>query len=192
MMTSGRTDSIEFEREVMPFKGALYGYALKLTRNPDDARDLLQETFLKAFRFFNTFREGSNAKAWLHMIMKNSFINQYKKHQRLPGMVDYEDVENFYESIKPEEVRNSQTEEDLFCGTFGDEIAGALRVLPGKFLEVLVLSDIEGSSYKEIAQRINCPVGTVRSRLHRARRIMQTRLENYARNLGYMKGGCTA
>jgi len=175
----------EFEKIALPHKNLLYNYALRLTGNYDDADDLLQETLFKAYRFFDKFEAGTNIKAWLYRIMKNSFINEYRKNVKEPDKIDYEDVQNFYENIKANEVKTEHFEEDVYANMLDDTINNALSSLPEDFRTVIILSDIEGYTYDEIADFIDIPVGTVRSRLHRARKMLYAKLSNYAKELGY-------
>lgn len=175
---------LEFEDEVIPHLNSLKAFALKLTNNPEDADDLVQDTMLKAFRFFDKFEKGTNCKAWLMRIMKNSFINDYRKNLKEPNKVDYEDVQNFYENIKSEDVKSSHIENDAFTNILDDEIVSALSTLPDDYRTIVFLSDIEGYSYDEIAEFLNCPVGTIRSRLHRARKILYALLYTYASKKG--------
>ncbi len=170
----------EFNELVLPHKEALYNFALKMTRNVEDAEDLVQETFFKAYRFFHRFEQGTNMKAWLFMILKNSFINIYRKVSKQPGKVDYDDVQNFYENIKPADVKSSHSQEDSFGKILNDKISEAIATLDDDYRTVIILSDIEGYTYDEIAEFIDRPVGTVRSRLHRARKMMYVKLYEYA------------
>jgi RNA polymerase sigma-70 factor, ECF subfamily len=178
---------IDFEREALPHMNALYNFALRMTGDPDDADDLVQETFLKAFRFFDKFEKGTNCKAWLFRILKNSYINDYRKQSKEPSKVDYEDIENFYENIRSSDVKSNHLEEDVFNNLLDDNISAAISSLPEDFRTVIILSDIEGFTYEEIADFVDCPIGTVRSRLHRARKMLYARLLNYAREKGYVK-----
>jgi RNA polymerase sigma-70 factor (ECF subfamily) len=177
----------DFDREVIPHMDALYNYALKMTGSPDDADDLVQETYLKAFRFFDKFEQGTNSKAWMFRILKNSYINDYRKIKKEPNKVDYEDVQNFYENIKSTDVKAQHVEEDSFSKLLDDDLTAAITNLPEDFRTVIILSDIEGFTYDEIADFIDCPVGTVRSRLHRARKMLYTKLYNYADEKGYIR-----
>jgi RNA polymerase sigma-70 factor (ECF subfamily) len=176
----------EFEKEAVPYMDAVYNFALRLTGDEDDADDLVQETFLKAFRFFDKFEKGTNCKAWLFRIMKNSFINDYRKHTKEPNKVDYEDVQNFYETIKSDEVETKHYEQDVFTNLLDDQISNAIGKLPEDFRTVIILSDIEGFTYEEISDFVNIPVGTVRSRLHRARKMLYTQLYDYAKDRGFV------
>jgi len=177
----------DFEKEALPHMGALYNFALRMTGDEDDADDLVQETFLKAFRFFDKFEKGTNCKAWLFRILKNSYINDYRKTTKEPDKVDYEDVQNFYENIKSDEVETKHYEMDAFNNLLDDEISSAITALPEDFRTVIILSDIEGFTYEEIADFVNIPVGTVRSRLHRARKMMYAQLYDYAKNKGFVE-----
>ncbi len=170
----------DFESIIIAQSSALKSFALKMTNDEEDAEDLVQDTLLKAFRFFDKFEKGTNAKAWLFQIMKNTFINNYRKNSREPNKVDYEDVQNFYENIKADQVKSQHFEGDAFSNILDDELTKALSKLPDDFRTIVVLSDIEGYTYEEIANFINCPIGTVRSRLHRARKMLYTLLYEYA------------
>lgn len=174
----------EFEAEALPHMDILYNFALRTTGNKDDAQDLLQETFLKAFRFWDKYEKGTNIRAWLFRIMKNSYINRYRKETREPDKVDYEDVENFYDTIRAESTDTNDLQQKMFGGLLGDEVTTALQDLPEDFRTVVILCDIEGLTYEEIAEFLDCPIGTVRSRLHRGRKLLQAKLFEYAKNRG--------
>jgi len=177
----------EFEQEALPHMDALYNFALRMTGDGDDANDLVQDTFLKAFRFFDKFEKGTNCKAWLFRIMKNTFINSYRKKTKEPDKVDYEDVEKFYETVKPSSTDSAHLEKEIYDNLLDDEITSAIASLPDDFKTVIILSDIEGFTYDEIADFVDCPVGTVRSRLHRARKMLFAKLYKYANEKGYVK-----
>lgn len=177
----------EFEKEAVPHLDAVYNFALRMTGDEDDADDLVQETYLKAFRFFDKFEKGTNCKAWLFRILKNSFINDYRKTTKEPNKVDYDDVQNFYENIKADEVETQHYEEDAFANLLDDDVSKAITELPEDFRTVVILSDIEGFTYEEIADFVDIPVGTVRSRLHRARKMLYVQLFDYAKNKGFIK-----
>ena len=176
----------EFEREAVPHMDALYNFAIKMTGDSDDASDLLQETYLKAFRFWEHFEKGTNCKAWLFRIMKNTFINTYRKNKKEPDKVDYEEIENFYENIKPSSTDSAHLEKDIYDNLLDDELSSAISSLPEDFRTVIILCDIEGYTYDEIADFVDVPVGTVRSRLHRARKMLFTKLYKYAGDKGYV------
>ncbi len=175
----------DFEVEAMPHMPLLKNYAMKMTGNELEADDLLQETYLRAFRFFNKFEKGTNCKAWLFRIMKNLFINNYRKNQKSPGKVDYDEIENFYEMIKSDRIDSSDMQERIYSNLLDDEVTHALNTLQDDFKTVIILCDIEGLSYEEIAEFVQCPVGTVRSRLHRGRKLLQQKLRKYASRKGY-------
>lgn len=176
-----------FEDEFMPHLGTLYNFAHKLTLNEDDAKDLLQDTCMKAYRFIDSFEKGTNAKAWLFRILKNSFINDYRKKSKAPAMVDYQDVESYYNSEKGNAA--SSITVDLRAETvrdkLGDEITIALNALDVDFRTVIILCDLEGFKYNEMAKILDIPIGTVRSRLHRARNMLKEKLAVYAAQMGY-------
>ena len=177
----------DFQREAVPHMNAVFNYALKITGDEDDANDLVQETYLKAFRFFDKFEKGTNCKAWLFRILKNSYINDYRKNVKEPNKVDYEDVQNFYENIQPNEISTNHFEQDAFSKLLDDEITKVMSTLPEDFRTVIILSDIEGFTYEEISEFVDIPVGTVRSRLHRARKMLYSLLYDYAKDKGYVE-----
>lgn len=174
----------DFQKEALPHMDVLYNYALRTTGNVDDARDLLQETYLKAYRFWDKYEKGTNVRAWLFRIMKNSYINRYRKETKEPDKVDYGDIENFYNSIRAEYTDPNDLQEKIFGNLLGDEVSKALEGLPEDFRTVVILADIEGLTYEEIAEFIERPIGTVRSRLHRGRKLLQTKLFDYAKKRG--------
>jgi RNA polymerase sigma-70 factor (ECF subfamily) len=176
------TDRTEFERLTLEHMDALYGAALRLTRSPKDAEDLVQDTFLKAFRFFDSFEKGTNIKAWLFKIQTNTFINKYRRKvkEREVAEAPPEDIvlDRF---VSSEQVRALQDPEgDFFGRLLSDEVIEALDQVPVDFRMVVILADIQGFAYKEIAEIVGCPVGTVMSRLFRGRRILQKQLYEYA------------
>lgn len=177
----------DFQKEAIPHMDALYTFAYRMTGDSDEADDLVQETYLKAFRFFDKFEKGTNCKAWLFRILKNTYINEYRRESKMAGSVAYEDIENFYENIKSSEVKSSHVQEDAFANLLDDDISEAITALPEDFRTVIILSDIEGFTYEEIADFIDAPIGTVRSRLHRARKMLYARLLKYAQRKGYVK-----
>lgn len=179
-------DEYIFEQEFMPQIEALYNFAYHLTYNEDDAEDLVQETYLKAFRFIDKYHEGTNAKAWLFKILKNAFINQYRKKTKAPTKVDFEDIIN-YQNEEDGTNYSSYTDlrEEMFQKMMGDEVTNAINDLPVDFRVVILLCDIEGFSYEEISKIVNIPIGTVRSRLHRARNMLREKLRVYAESLGF-------
>lgn len=177
-----------FERDALPFLDQLYGGALRMTRNPADAEDLVQETFLKAYAAFDSFTEGTNLRAWLFRIMTNTYINQYRKKQRQPfqtGTDDLSDSDLFEaESHTPRGLGSAEAEA---LDRLGDaEVIEALAKVPEDFRMAVYLADVEGFSYKEIADIMETPVGTVMSRLHRGRKLLRDLLEEYAIEQGYI------
>ena len=175
----------DFEKEAMPHINLLQNYAYRMVGNRLDADDLVQETYLRAFRFFDKFEKGTNCKAWLFRIMKNLFINDYRKSQKQPGKVDYDEIENFYESIKSDKLDTNDLQEKVFSNLLDDDLTNALNSLQDDFKTVVILCDLEGLSYEEIAEFVQCPIGTVRSRLHRGRKLLQQKLYRYAKEKGY-------
>ena len=180
-----RTNDELFEREFLPQVEALYNFAFHLTYNEEDANDLVQDTFLKAYRFINSYERGTNAKAWLFKILKNGFINEYRRQTRLPKEVDYEEFLTYQETDDGSDVGELDLRDDLFKGLIGDEVTKAVNELPVDFRTVLLLCDVEGFTYEEIAKIIDIPIGTVRSRLHRARNLMKEKLREHAKQMGY-------
>lgn len=174
-----------FEAEFMPQIDALYTFAFHLTLNEEDANDLVQETYLKAFRFIDKYHEGTNAKAWLFKILKNAFINQYRRKTKQPTRVDYEEIVNYHDEEDSQYSSYMDLREDMFQHMMGDEVTEAINSLPVDFRVVILLCDIEGFTYEEIAKIIDIPIGTVRSRLHRARNMLKEKLKEYAESLGY-------
>lgn len=144
-----------------------------------------RKLFLRAFRFFDKFEQGTNCKAWLFRIMKNLFINKYRKNQKEPGKVDYDDIENFFDSIKSDRIDSTDLQEKLFSNLLDDDVLTALNSLQDDFKTVVILCDLEGLSYEEIAEFVQVPIGTVRSRLHRGRKLLQQKLLQYAKSRGY-------
>jgi len=175
-----------FERELLPHADALSTFAYHLTYNEEDANDLVQETYLKAYRFIDKYDEGTNAKAWLFKIMKNAFINQYRKKSKRPTQVDYEEVVGFHEEEEDTSFSSYlDLRQEIYQDMMGDEITTAINALQVDFRTVILLCDIEGFKYEEIAKIVDIPIGTVRSRLHRARQMLKEKLREYASKKGY-------
>jgi len=174
-----------FNSEFLPFIGPMYNFAYRLTLNEDDSKDLVQDTYLKAFRFIGSFEKGTNAKAWLFRILKNSFINDFRKKSKEPPKLDYQEVETYYNSDDVDEKLTIDLRAETVQDMIGDEISNALNALDIDFRTVIILCDLEGFKYDEMAKILDVPIGTVRSRLHRARNLLKEKLADYARNMGY-------
>ena len=174
-----------FEKEALVHLDVLYRVALRLSGNPSDADDLVQETMLKAYRAWDQYEKGTNAKAWLLTILRHAFINEYRRRTRHPETVDLDKIEPY--AVFPE-VQDEDPQGAFFDRIVDDEVLRAIDQLPVAFRETLVLSDVEGMSYQEIAGILGIPVGTVKSRLFRARQLLQGKLYDYAVEMGYIKG----
>lgn len=174
-----------FENEFLPHIDSMYNFAYRLTFDEDDAKDLVQDTYLKAFRFIQSFEQGTNAKAWLFRILKNSFINDFRKKSKQPAKVDYQEVETFYNSDDVDKSITTDLRVDAVQDMIGDEISNALNSLDVDFRTVIILCDLEGFKYDEMAKILDIPIGTVRSRLHRARNLLKEKLSDYAKKMGY-------
>ena len=165
---------------------ALYRSALYLAKNETNADDLFQETYLRAFKFLKNDKEIDNVKAWLFKILINTFINKYRKDKREPSLVDFDSVESFYGSLEEEAQMSSITENEAeFNKLLDDDVKKALEGLPDDFRMVILLSTVESFSYKEISKMVDCPVGTVMSRIYRGRKMLKEKLASYARKHGY-------
>jgi RNA polymerase sigma-70 factor, ECF subfamily len=179
-----------FERDVVPMLSGLYGAAMRMTRNPADAEDLVQETYLRAYRGFAGFQEGTNLKAWLYRILTNSFINTYRKKQREPHTVDGpDDIDEWYlyDKLGGRNVETS-AENEVLDRMPDEDVKRALESLPENFRIPVLLADVEGFSYKEIAEIMDTPIGTVMSRLHRGRKALEKALWDTARERGLVDG----
>lgn len=176
----------QFEEEALVHLDALYGRALRLTGG-DEARseDLVQEAILKAWRAWDSYELGTNCKAWLLTILRNAFVNEFRQKKRRPDPVDYDDVE---ERPVWSQLKEEDPEGEFFDSIIDEEIVEAIEELPDEFRVTLVLSDVDGLSYREISEELGIPEGTVKSRLFRARRRLQRELYEYARSMGYVRG----
>jgi len=186
-------DRAKFAEQAMQFAPQLYSAALRLTRNQADAEDLVQETFLKAYRGFGNFEDGSNLRAWLYRILTNNYINAYRSKQRRPDESTLADVEDLYLYRRLDHLEQalaSRSAEDQLLDLFtDDEVKSALEELPDNFRLPVLLADVEGFSYKEMADMLGLPIGTVMSRLHRGRKAMHKRLYEFAMERGLVDRG---
>jgi RNA polymerase sigma-70 factor (ECF subfamily) len=183
-------DKARFTEGTLPLLDSLYASALRMTRNPADAEDLVQETMLRAYRSFDRFEPGTNLKAWMFRIMTNAYINTYRKKQREPKKISSEEIEDFdlYQELKNHDDQFSQTPERIVLDSLVDtDIIDAIDDLPEQFRLAVVLSDVEGFSYAEMAEIMDVPLGTVMSRLHRGRKALQKRLWELARDRGIVR-----
>jgi RNA polymerase sigma-70 factor (ECF subfamily) len=178
----------DFTNDAMQYAPQLFATALRMTRNRADAEDLVQETFLKGWRAFDSYQQGTNLRAWLFRIMTNTFINKYNSQQRRPQETELDDVEELFLFRRMgafDQSKMNQSAEDQMLELFtDDEVKNAIESLPETFRIPVLLSDVEGFSYKEIAEMIEVPIGTVMSRLHRGRKAMQKMLYEYAKERG--------
>ena len=177
-------DQATFSEDAMPLMDGLYSAAMRMTRNAADAEDLVQETYLKAFNAYERFETGTNLKAWMYRILTNSYINAYRKKQRRPDESDIDDIEDLYLYRRlggAESAVLSRSAEDELLEMFGeDEVKLALEDLPEHYRMPILLADVEGFAYKEIAEILDVPIGTVMSRLHRGRKQLQKRVYSFA------------
>jgi len=179
----------EFERAALPHLSHLYTSAFYLTKDKAEAEDLVQETYIRALRFFDKFKPGTNCRAWLLTILRNLFINRYRQKRKEPEKVDWERIEQVYESMveQGEKAERDNPENHLISQLMDEEVERALRELPEEYRMAIVLVDIEELSYEEAAKVMECAIGTVRSRISRGRRILQVALRNYALERGLIK-----
>ncbi|OHB39876.1 MAG: hypothetical protein A2Y09_09795 [Planctomycetes bacterium GWA2_39_15] len=184
----------EFEEIAMEHIDSLYSMAIRLVFNKEEAEDLVQETYLKAYRFFNTFQKGTNIKAWLFKILRNTFINKYRKTVNLPSEILYEDVESVNSNLSYKQESDSGELTDTLESKYielgnlmEDDVKQAIDSLSIEYREAILLSDVEGLSYQEIAEIANVPIGTIKSRLNRGRKLLQKKLWEYAKDRGFIK-----
>ena len=177
-----------FEALAMPLVDSLYNTAFRMTRNAEDAEDLVQEAYFKAYKYYDKFEPGTNFKAWLFKILKNTFINNYRKRQRVPPQSDFSEIEDAFENRVSEEAtgRIKSPEQELLENVLDQDVQRALDELPEDYRMAVVLADLEGFSYKEIADILDVPLGTVMSRLYRGRKLLETAMLSYAREHGYL------
>jgi RNA polymerase sigma-70 factor (ECF subfamily) len=183
-------DRSKFEGLISAHLDSLYRTALRMTRNTADAEDLVQETCLKAFRYFDRFEEGSNIRAWLFKILTNLYINRYRKQAKEPVVVEYDEAQDYllYSKMQEASADSGATgpEKELFDRVLGAEVDKAINDLPEDFRIVVVMAFIEGLAYEEIAEALSVPMGTVKSRLHRGRKLLQKALFQYAKKAGVL------
>jgi RNA polymerase sigma-70 factor (ECF subfamily) len=182
---NGQT-SWDFKNAELPFRDQLYKTAVRLTRSAEDAEDLLQETYLKAYRHYASFEPGTNLKAWLFKILKNTFINEYRRRKQLPAQVDFAELEETFESAVINTNATRSPEEELLEVSLDAEVRTSLTALPHNYKVVVLLADIEGYAYKEIADILAIPVGTVMSRLYRGRRLLEKALLSFGVRYNYL------
>jgi RNA polymerase sigma-70 factor (ECF subfamily) len=184
-------EKARFQSEALPLLDSLYAGALRMTRNPADAEDLVQETMMRAYRAFDRFEAGTNLKAWLFRILTNAYINIYRKRQREPRKVSTDEIEDFdlFRELKDHDPQMTESAESVVLDNLVDtDIIEALDALPEPFRLAVVLSDLEDFSYAEMAEIMDVPLGTVMSRLHRGRKALQKRLWELARDRGIVTG----
>lgn len=186
-------DQAKFTDEAMQYMPSLYAAAMRMTRNSADAEDLLQETYLRAYRGYPRFEEGTNLKAWMYRILTNTFINSYRTRKRQPEESDLDDVEDLYlyrhlGGLDAARIGRS-AEDELMDWFTDDEVKAAVEALPDQYRIAVLLADVEGFSYKEISEIIDVPIGTVMSRLHRGRKTLQKKLFDYATHRGMTGSG---
>ncbi len=178
----------EFEETALPHIDSLFNFAVKLTGDSGEAEDLVQETYLRAYKFFHKYKKDTHINAWLFSILRNTFINSYRKKKKEPAKIDFHSVEQFIEQVieSGSPMLQGDIADALSKDILDDEVKASLDALPEEFRDVILLSDVEGFSYKEIADILKCPAGTIMSRLHRGRKILYKNLAEYAKRRGYL------
>src|SRR5260370_17813065 len=174
-----------FDGEFMPHINSMYNFGYRLTLDRDDAKDLVQDTYLKAYRFIESFQKGTNAKAWLFRILKNSFINDYRKKSKERCKVDYQEGETYYNSEEVDRQITPDLRVEALKDMIGDEISNALNALDVDFRTVIILCDLEGFKYDEMAKILDIPIGTVKDRNHRVRQLLKDKLSQYDKQISY-------
>ena len=179
-------DQANFEADAMQFAPQLYSAALRMPRNPADAEDVVQETFLKAYRAYDSFKAGTNLKAWLYRILTNTYINRYRKAQRRPSEVELGELQDLYlfKRLGEQSGASESAESEVLEQFVDSDVIQALESLPDNFRMPVLLADVEGFAYKEIAEMLDIPIGTVMSRLHRGRKALQKKLWHLAEERG--------
>lgn len=183
--TKNHLDTI-FKEEIFPHINALYNFACKLSLDEDDANDIVQETLIKAYRSGLSFVAGSNAKSWLFKILKNTFINEYRRKKKLPQQIDHEEIGQYHDSEDPGQGKYLDLRHEIFQDMLGDEVTKALNSIPIDFKIAVLLYDVEDFTYEEAAKIIDIPIGTFRSRLSRGRSLLKDALYNYGKTMGYV------
>lgn len=188
-LTKSDTDDrkARFEREALPHLDAMYAVAVRLTGGQRDAEDLVQDAMLRAFRFYDKYREGTNVKAWLLKVMTNIFLNKVKKVSGKPALIEFETVEEFLGEAEQDASAELSSSSEAFKEVLDQDVARALDELPVEYRMPVLLSAVEDMSYKDIAEAIGCPVGTVMSRLYRGRKMLERSLKAYAQSIGFLK-----
>jgi RNA polymerase sigma factor (sigma-70 family) len=176
-----------FEEAFFPYMQQLYNFAFSMVNDEDEAKDLVQDTFVKAYRFIDSFEKGTNVKAWLFRILKNTFINEYRRKTNLPYHVSLSDLQHVDEDGRTEDFVHGEDYSEYYKNMMGDEVSIALNSLPDEFKTIIMLSDLEDFTYEEMAKILEIPVGTVRSRLFRARNSLKEKLKAYGLSRGYQE-----
>ena len=188
MTDTAATTAWDFENGQLPYRDQLYKTALRLTRSVEESEDLLQETYLKAYRHYDQFTEGTNLKAWLFRILKNSFINSYRKRRNRPQMLDFDELRDSGEGFEEAVAVTPDPEHDLLSDELDHEVREALMALPHHYRMAVLMVDLQGLSYQEVADALAVPIGTIMSRLYRGRKKIERSLLAYGRRTNYITG----